>query len=234
MSSARRLRPSCLRHSDRRESADPVNGDVLVFVLLGVAFAGVGLHLVVYSRRRAAVFRRFADARGYRHSDRDDGSLERQLDRTFAIEEAGCARAFSQVRDIVHLPNGTLFRAVELLDLNPRASVESPHHARAAVIFPGAPEWSGVFLVAPNLAVHQRYPRERDPVTAQIPELLRQLGIAAPTHPLSLTFMRGQGLAYLEPAVTGSVVEAHLDYLVDLAERFADHFSRIPTRLTGG
>ena len=205
-----------------------MNGDPLVFILLGAAFAAVGLHLVVYSRRRSRVVRRFADTRGYPHRERDDGSLGRQLERAFEIEEPGCARAFSQVRDIVCLPIGTLFRVVELIDLNPRASVQSPHHARTAVIFPGTPEWSGVFHVTSDLEVHQRYPREPGPATARLPNLLQHVGIASPRHPLSLTFMRGQGLAYLEPTVTGSVTEAHLTYLADLARRFADHFSGSP------
>lgn len=199
--------------------------DSLVFILLGVAFAAVGVHLVVYSRRRAGVVRAFAESRGYPYDDRDDGSLELQLERTFGIEDAGCARAFSQLRDIVCLPRGRLFRAVELMDLNPHGSVHDPHHARAAVIFPAEPEWSGVFAVTSDLSVHQRYPRENGPATAQLPRLFRQAGISSPPQPLSLTFMRGQGLAYLEPAVTGSVTETHLTYLADLAERFSNHFS---------
>ena len=205
-----------------------MNSDSLVLILLGVAFAAVGLHLVVYSRRRSRVVRRFAETRGYPHRERDDGSLERQLERAFEINEPGCARAFSQIRDIVCLPIGKLFRVVELIDLNPRASVQSPHHTRAAVLFPGTPEWSGVFHVTSALGVHQRYPREPDPATARLPDLLQEVGITSPPHPLSLTFMRGQGLAYLEPAVTGSVTEAHLTYLADLAERFSDHFSGSP------
>jgi hypothetical protein len=123
------------------------------------------------------------------------------------------------------LPQGKLFRAVELIDLNPHASVEASHHARAAVLFPGAPEWSGIFHVTSDLAVHQRYPRERGPAAVGIPRLFERVGAAAPPHTLSLTFMHGQGLAYLEPAITGSVTEAHLKYLADIAARFSSHFS---------
>jgi hypothetical protein len=123
------------------------------------------------------------------------------------------------------LPQGKLFRAVELLDLNPHASVESSHHARALVLFPGAPEWSGIFHVTSDLAVHQRYPGERGPAAVGILRLFEQVGAAAPPHTLSLSFMHGQGLAYLEPAITGSVTEAHLTYLADLAARFSTHFS---------
>jgi hypothetical protein len=37
--------------------------------------------------------------------------------------------------------------------------------------------------------------------------------------------MRGQGLAYLEPTVTGSVTDSHLTYLSDLAERLSRHLA---------
>lgn len=206
-----------------------MQGNPVVFVLLGVAFAAVGVHLFVYSRRRAAVLRRFAQSRGLPFEERDDGSLERHLDRAFGIEDPGCARAFGQMSDIVSLPQGKLFRAVELIDLNPHASVQSPHQARAAVLFPGAPEWSGIFHVTSDLAVRQRYPRERGPAHVGMPRLFEQAGAAAPPHPLCLTFMRGQGLAYLEPAITGSVTEAHLTYLADLAARFSSHLADSPS-----
>jgi hypothetical protein len=205
-----------------------VNRNLLVLIVLGIAFSAVGLHLVIYSRRRAGVLRQFAQSRGYPYADRDDGSLELHLEGSFKIQEPGCARAFSQVRDIVALPSGKLFRAVELIDLNPYASVESPHHARAAVVFPGIPGWSGVFYITSDLAVHQRYPRECDLAATRLSQLLRQAGIGSPSHPLSLTLMRGQGLAYLEPAVTGSVTEADLIYLAELATRLARHFPEVP------
>ncbi len=221
------VRPRPLYQTGRR-SVGSVDANLLVFILLGAAFAAVGLHLVVYSRRRAGVVRRFAESRGYSHADRDDGSLEHQLERAFEIENAGCARAFSQVRDIVCLPSGKLFRAVELIDLNPHASVDSPHHARVAVVFPCAPECSGVFYVASDLVVHQQYPQKRDPATARLSDLFPEAGLASPPYPLSLTFMRGHGLAYLEPPVTGSVTEGHLTYLADLAERFAGRFPGSP------
>jgi hypothetical protein len=198
-----------------------VEGSPLVFALLGVAFAGVSVHLIVYARRRGALLRRFAQSRGLHLEARDDGSLEHQLCRAFEIEDSGCARSFGQIRDIVSLPQGVLFRVVELSDLNPHASVESSHHARAAVLFSGDPGWSGIFHVSADLGVHQRYPRERGAAEIGVRGLFEQAGIAPPPHTLSLTFMRGCGLAYLEPAITGSVTEAHLTYLADLAARLS-------------
>lgn len=204
-----------------------MEGDLWVFVLLGVGFAAVGVHLVLYSRRRSGVVRRFAQSRGYGYEERDEGSLERQLDRAFGIEEPGVTRTFGQVRDIVSLPAGKLFRAVELLDLNPHGSRESSHQSRTAILFEGVPEWSGVFHVTPELGVQQRYPLGNDDETDRLRQLLEGVGVSSPPHALSLTFQRGHGIAYLEPAVTGSVTEAHLTYLVDLAGRLSRHFGRL-------
>ncbi len=209
-----------------------VDTDLLVFILFGVAFAAVGLHLVFYSRRQAGIIRKFAESRGYPHTDRDDGSLEDQLDRAFEIEDPGCVRTFGQVRDIVSLPSCKLFRAVELIDLNPHASADSSHHARVAVVFPCTSERSGIFCIGSDLDVRQRYPRDCDDAPARLSDLFPQAGIASPPHPLSLTLMRGNGLAYLEPAVTGSVAETHLAYLADLAARFASLDRQVPARQT--
>lgn len=202
-----------------------VDNNLLLFAGLGGAFAAVGIHLALYSRRKTRLFKRFAQSRGYRYRDRDDGSLEAQLGRVFEIEDFGCTRVFGQVRDVVSLPSGTLFRAVELLDLNPHAQTENPHHARAAVLFSCAAEWSGIFVVTSDLAVRQQHPRGGGPAADAVATLFEQAGGGAPPHPLSLTFMRGHGLAYLEPTVTGSVTEAHLAYLADLAARLSDHAS---------
>ncbi|MGH7314448.1 MAG: hypothetical protein ACREJV_14835, partial [Candidatus Rokuibacteriota bacterium] len=111
-----------------------MNSDLAIFVILGIAFVAVGLHLILYSKRRAAAIRRFAESQGCTYKARDDGTLENQLGNAFGIGESGYIRTFGQVRDIVSLPNGTIFRAVELMDLNPHAAAVNSHHARAAVI----------------------------------------------------------------------------------------------------
>lgn len=209
-----------------------MNGDLLVFVVLGVAFAAVGLHLFFYSRRKAAVVRGFAQSRGCALMEKDDGSLEAELGRAFRIDDAGCVREFGQIRDVVSLPTATMFRAVELIDLNPHARAENTHHARAAVLFQGAPKWSGIFHVTPGLVAHQRYPLEARSAAEDVSGLFAESGMPAPPHALSITFMRGHGLAYLEPLVTGSVTEEDLTYLAEFAARLGDHFN--DARVGGG
>lgn len=198
-----------------------MEGNPIVFVLLGLAFAAVGVHLFLYSRRRAGVVRDFARSRGYPWRAGDDGSLEQGLQQAFRIEKPGCVRAFDQPRDIVSIPGGTLFRAVELLDLNPHNSVYDSHHARVAVFLPHAPPWAGIFLVMPNLEVRQRFPTEGASNAERVAALLEEARAPRPPHPLSLTFMRGRGLAYLRPTVVGSVDAADLAYLTDLADRLS-------------
>lgn len=198
-----------------------IEGEPIVFVFLGVAFAAVGLYLVLYARRRAGTVRDFARSRGYPWRARDDGSLEEELQEAFRIDEPGCVRTFDRPRDVVSIPGGTLFRAVELLDLNPHASVYDSHQARVAVLLPEGPDFEGIFMVTSDLEVRQRYPREETSGGAGVVALLKDAGVRAPPHPLSLTFMRGRGLAYLQPAVVGSVDAQGLAYLADLAERLS-------------
>jgi hypothetical protein len=198
-----------------------VEGNLLVLLLLGGAFGLVGVHLVLYSRRQSRLVRRFAESRSYRYSERDDGRLERELSGGFELRESACRRAFSRIRDVVFLDCGELFRAVELLDLSPHGTTENSHRARTAVRFPAGSAPAGIFHVAPDLEVHQRYPRNDRSCAGDVAGLLRRAGIGCPPHPLSLTLVRGQGVAYLEPLVTGSLKEDHLSYLADLASRLS-------------
>jgi Trk-type K+ transport system membrane component len=198
-----------------------MNSNLVVFVILGIAFAAVGVHLVLYSKHRTEIIRRFAEARGFVFTARADSTLVSQLEKAFDIEEAGCVRTFDQVRDVVSLPSGTIFRAVELLDLNPHASAVNPHHPRAAVMFSTQPEWFGIFHVTSDLAVLQRYPLEERSAAEDVRRYIQEAGMSPPPHPLSLTLMRGYGLAYLEPPVVGSVTDEHLKYLAELSARLS-------------
>lgn len=198
-----------------------MEGNLLVLIVLGGAFGLVGVHLVLYSRRQSRLVRRFAESRSYSYSERDDGRLERELRDGFELRESACRRAFSRIRDVVSLERGELFRAVELLDLSPYGSAEDSHRARTAVRFPAGSLAAGIFHVAQDLAIRQRYPRNDRSQAAEVAGLLHSAGVACPPHAMSLTLSRGQGIAYLEPLVTGSLNEDHLSYLVDLASRLS-------------
>lgn len=190
---------------------------VLVFVILTAAFVAVGIHLFLWSRRVTGRIRRFAGARGLKYEARDRGSLEARVNTAVALDESGLTRRFGQVGDLVRLPGGVLFRAVEFRDLNPHASSGYGQHARTAVLFdaPAAP--AGIFSVTPLLEVRQEYPFNQSSAGA-LQAYVQQARLPRPPAPLSLTFMRGQALAYLEPFVSGSLTDEHLEYLAALPD----------------
>ena len=197
-----------------------VEGNTLVFAMLGAAFAGIGIHLFAWSRRRSGLLRQFAESRGLVYHAADGEGLERRVNDCVALEEPGMVRSFGQFSDVVAVGAGRLFRAVELLDLVPWGRAEYTNHARTAVTFPYPRDLEGIFLISPQLSVHQRYPASPSR-TDEVKDLLARARIAAPPCTLSLTLGRGNAVAYLEPAMAGAVSSRHLQYLAELCERLA-------------
>lgn len=201
------------------------SGNMLVFVILAVAFAAVGVHLFLWSRRKSRLLRRFAEDNGLEYRREDAGELERLVNDCMALEDDGMGRAFGQVGDIVRLDGGVLFRGVEALDLVPWGNPQNTHHARTAITFPADVSAFGLFFVETNGAVRQRYPADGADADA-VSALLAESGVAPPPCPLSLTLMRNRAVAYLEPRVTGSVNREHLHYLVELMRRLGASHQR--------
>lgn len=195
-----------------------LEGNMLVFVILGAAFAGVGIHLLLWSRRKSALVKRFAESRGLVYRAQDVEGLEKRINDCVMLDGQGMVRTFGQVGNIVTVGSGKLFRGVELLDLVPWGKAEYAHNARTAIIFPCAGELEGIFLVSPQLSVHQRYP-ESPSNEGRLKNLLTRARVPEPPCTLSLTLMRGGAVAYLEPTVAGAVSNKHLEYLVELMER---------------
>ena len=192
----------------------------LVFVILNLILVGIVAHLYFYTRHKAAIVRRFAASHNYLFQSADGGTLELQLQEAFKLD-GPAVRAFGQLSDIVTLPQGRLFRTVELLDLNRHAKSYNTHWSRVAVLFSRKVTCSGIYLIEPDLTVSQIFPADRDSELSEVAALFKQADLAAPPHPLSLTFMRGQGLAYLEPPVVGSVTNDDLGYLCEVVKRFS-------------
>lgn len=59
--------------------------------------------------------------------------------------------------------------------------------------------------------------------TSSASSTLKAAQVPAPPHPLSLSLMRGRGIAYLRPTVTGSIDQADLACLTDLADPLSRH-----------
>lgn len=195
-----------------------MDNNTLLFSILGLAFAGVGIHLYLYSRRVSRRIRQFARDRGLTWRPRDDENLEATINTAFDLPETGLVQNFSRIRDIVRFDDSVLFRGTELLDLTPYGSATNPHASRVTVLFDltGVPE--GIFMVMPSLEVRQRYPLEGPNNSDTIAGIFRSPEIEPPPHPLSLSLKNGHALAYLEPLVVGSVSDTDLEYLIKLTE----------------
>lgn len=190
-------------------------GNIVVFIVLGVALVAVAVHLFLWSRRQSGSLKRFAESKGLVHRSADVEDLESRINDCVALEEPGLTRTFGQLGDIVSLGNGRMFRAVELRDLRPWGKTEYTHQARVAVMFPVDCGFSGIFSVSPKLVVRQLYP-ESPASEEEVRSLLEHARVGAPPCMLSLTLMRGQAVAYLEPGVVGSVDRKGLEYLEGL------------------
>jgi len=199
-----------------------LEGNTLVLLILSAALGGVGVQLYFWSQRQSDAIKEFAASRGLIYHAVDPGQLEYRVNQCVALDEPDMTRTFSQLGDVVPLPNGTLFRAVELLDLTPWGRAEYVNQSRAAVFlpFPSTAEYAGIYMVSRALSVHQRYPASPSRVDA-VKALLESVRMSQPPCALSLTLMRGCVVAYLEPLVSGSVSRKQLDYLADLAERLS-------------
>jgi hypothetical protein len=197
-----------------------VEGNPFVLVILAVCFAAVVAFWFFWSRNQSRVVRRYAESKGLVHHDRDPEGLEARVNACVALDDANLTRTFSRFGDIVSLGRGTLFRAVELLDLNPYGRADYANRSRVGVWFRCPFQHEGFFLVTPALGVHQRYPEEPDH-TEDVRGRLEAARVAPPPCTLSLTLMRDHAVAYLEPTVTGTVTAAHLDYLAGLVNALA-------------
>lgn len=197
-----------------------ISGNTLVFAILGIAFAAVGVHLFLWSRKRSRQIRRFAVDNHLAYRAKDTIGIQQLVNEAVEIEEYHMGRRFDRVRDVVEFGHGTIFRAVEALDLVPWGEPQNTHHVRTAITFPTAAEMSGIFLIDTDGSVHQRYPVDADD-NDRLHVVLADAGVPRPPWPLSLTIMQGRVVACLEPTVTGALDDEHLRYLVELGRCLA-------------
>lgn len=195
----------------------------LTFWILAPIFLALGVYLFIYGRRRSAMMQRFARANGLSHESRPSDEFEDKLSKTFRIEEPGLGRAFSSVRDLIGDGRVRLFKCIEAHDLNPCGDAESSHSTRIAVLFSvdrAHEHWS--WYERGGRRLESSVPAEfADPAVARDLEVI--LRAHPPQHPLSVTFARGKGLAYLQ-LFYGSEKESDLYYLLKLGRALADCF----------
>lgn len=193
---------------------------ILVLVLVG-AFLAVGIHLILWSRRTRARYRRFARERRLVYSPTDREGLEQRLEETFGLkQEDGGIRGFSRVRDLIPFDGGVLFRMVQILDMTRFTTSENAHAALAAVMAdaPQARNLRGIFQLIPGSGIRQCFPLEGTDQSTAVLALLQSIDAASPPCTLTISFAHGKALAYPEPTLVGSVTFEHLDFLLRLGQ----------------
>ena len=96
----------------------------MVWMILIPIFIAVGVYLIIYSKKRKAMLKGFAQEKGLQYAHDDQGRLETELNQKLAVEETGLVRSFMKIRDIVTDGEISIFRCIELLDLNPHRNPE--------------------------------------------------------------------------------------------------------------
>jgi hypothetical protein len=200
--------------------------DTLVFWILVPLFLAVGLYLIWYSRRRRKMLESFARKQHLRIRPDHRQELENTLERCFSLEQPGLVRNFGQLSSLVDGGAVWIFRAVELLDLDPHGQPPSTHFNRIAAFFP-VPEQvhTEFFMLDKNMQEHGMLPGQSPPdpeVVAMSRETARDCHAR---HALSVTLARGHGLIYFEPFVVGGETINDVNSLYCIAKSMHEKLS---------
>jgi hypothetical protein len=174
-----------------------------VFWILVPLFAAVGFYLFWYSRRRKKMVEKFAKIHRLRIRPEYEKELQQTLDTFFSLKDDGLVRSFGQLSSLVKGESVWLFRAVELLDLNPHAQSYTTHFPRIVALFETSTAYEEFFVLDTSMQARQRLPGSESP-NIKVIETARKTALSCKVrHPLSVTITRGHGLIYFEPLVTG-------------------------------
>ena len=197
----------------------------VVFWILVPVFAAVGLYLFWYSRRRKKMLEAFAKMHQLRIRPEYEKELQETLDICFSLKDEGLVRNFDQLSSLVDGGSIWLFRAVELLDLNPHAKSLSTHFPRIVALFKISTEHDEFFLLEKSMQVIQRLSRSKSPNTRVIEIVKRAAASCKIRHTMSVTVARGHGLIYFEPLVTGGETISDVNSLYCTAKNLYEKLS---------
>ncbi len=190
----------------------------MVFIILLIVFGAVGVYLLAYSKMKSASLKAFAFNRGLSYKEKDYGTLAKELNEKFGIEEYGRIRSFAQIGDLVSDGEVTLLRCTELLDMNLYRKAAVTHSSRFAVIFI-VPETVKLFFKIDDKGKYY-YIEPTDKDVAQDEHFIKikpVLDSHLPQHWLSATFSNGRAIIYLMPLVVGNEKEEDFEYLFKTA-----------------
>jgi len=202
-----------------------VGSGVLVFWILIPLFMAVGLYLFWYTRRRRKMLNDFAGMQQLIIKPEHENEIQNTLDRCFSFKDNALVRSFGQLSSLVDGKSVWLFRAIELLDLNPHAQTYTTHFARIVALFDIDANHDAFFLLHKSMQASQRLPSSKlpDPETIEICKQIAKSCNAR--HTLSVTLTSGHGLIYFEPLTTGGETINDVNSLYCIAQHMSEKLS---------
>jgi hypothetical protein len=191
----------------------------MTFWILTPIFLAVGLHLILYSRRRKKMLASFAKTHQLNIRPEREKELQGVLDTCFSSEDAEMLRTFGQLSSLVEGESIFLFRTVEVLDIKPHIQSYDTHFARIVALFDVSADYDEFFLLDKSLRAMKRRPEYKDS-DPKIIEISKQVTASCEgRHTLSITLRRGKGLIYFEPLVTGGETINDVNSLYCIAKK---------------
>ena len=201
------------------ESSNPI-----VFMILVPLFMAVGLYLIWYARRRKKMLQVFSKMNNLPIRPEHKETLQKTLDSCFSLKHTNLVRSFAQLSSIIDGGSIWLFRAVELLDLNPHARSYSTHFPRIAALFNVSTNHDEFFILGKSMNAEQKLPDSGMP-SSDLTDITKQIAASCNTrHPLSITFTHGHGLIYFEPLITGGETLSDIECLYCIAKKMHEKF----------
>jgi hypothetical protein len=180
---------------ERFKSMEMTSG-VMTFWILTPIFIAVGIHLILYSRRRKKMLALFAKKHQLNIRPEREKELQGVLDTCFSSEDTEMLRTFGQLSSLVEGESIFLFRTVEVLDIKPHIQSYDTHFARIVALFDVSADYDDFFLLDKSLRAMKRRPGSKD-LDPKIIEISKQVTASCEgRHTLSITLRRGKGLIY--------------------------------------
>jgi hypothetical protein len=199
--------------------------DTLVFWILVPLFLAAGLYLIWFAQRRKKMLATFASSHQLSFKQDYEENLQKRLDKCFALNKKNLVRSFDQLSSIIDGGPVLLFRAIELLDLNPHAQSDSTHFTRIIALFDITVEHDEFFILGKSMQIMKILPGSDTPnpvITKMLKQIVKSCNAR---HSLSITIRRGQGLIYFQPLVTGGETINDINSLFCIAKSIHEEFS---------
>lgn len=189
-----------------------------VFLYLIPIFILLGLYLIFYFYKRGKLIKNFAKNNNLSYN-KNNPLIERELEVLNFNTDKSLIRSFSQIQDIVSDNNISLFRCVELLDLNPYNRSVNNSFNRIATKF-NISQNHNLFITFKSFNQYfNRDPLNKNPNQESIQKIQQLLQKYPNKHKITITLKNKIALVYLEPLVTGGEKLKDLEYLFNFSKQ---------------